>query len=167
MTIGEVAGRLRRRRVSSTELTAAALARIERLNPSLNAFITVTAELAMTRAREADAELAAGRDRGPLHGIPVAVKDLFWTRGVRTTAGSRIFENFVPERDAAVVERLDQAGAVPLGKLNMHELAYGVTSANPHYGPVRNPWDTGRSPGGSSGGAGACRGGGHGLRCPG
>lgn len=155
MTIGEAAGRLRRRRVSSAELTAAALARIERLNPPLNAFITVTAEMATARAREADKELAAGRDRGPLHGIPVAAKDLFWTRGVRTTAGSRIFENFVPQSDAAVVERLEAAGAVPLGKLNMHELAYGVTSYNPHYGPVRNPWDTSRSPGGSSGGAGA------------
>ena len=143
VTISEAAGRLRRRRVSSAELTAAALARIERLNPPLNAFITVTAEMATARAREADKELAAGRDRGPLHGIPVAAKDLFWTRGVRTTAGSRIFENFVPESDAAVVERLDAAGAVPLGKLNMHELAYGVTSANPHFGPVRNPWDTG------------------------
>ena len=156
MTIGEAAGRLRRRRVSALELTTAALARIERLNAPLNAFITVTADLALERARQADAELAAGHDRGPLHGIPVAVKDLFRTRGVRTTAGSRIFENFVPQSDAAVVERLDEAGAVPLGKLNMHELAYGVTSDNPHYGPVRNPWDAaGRSPGGASGGAGA------------
>ena len=155
MTIQEAAGRLRQRRVSSAELTAAALARIHRLNAPLNAFLTVTEDLALARARQSDAELAAGRDRGPLHGIPVAVKDLFSTQGVRTTAGSRIFENFVPESDAAVVERLDEAGAVPLGKLNMHELAYGVTSANPHFGPVRNPWDTGRSPGGSSGGSGA------------
>jgi aspartyl-tRNA(Asn)/glutamyl-tRNA(Gln) amidotransferase subunit A len=155
VTIAEAAERLRKRGVSSTELTASALSRIERLNGALNAFITVTADLALERARRADAELAAGRDRGPLHGIPIAVKDLFHTSGVRTTAGSRIFENFVPDRDAAVVERLEAAGAVPLGKLNMHELAYGVTSANPHFGPVRNPWDTARSPGGSSGGSGA------------
>ena len=155
MTIVEAAAELRRRRISSTELTTAAIARIGRLNAKLNAFITVTAEAALRSARQADSELAAGRDRGPLHGIPVAVKDLFLTRGVRTTAGSRLFENYVPDHDAAVVERLEAAGAVPLGKLNMHELAYGVTSDNPHFGAVRNPWDTERSPGGSSGGSGA------------
>ncbi|MBZ5582486.1 MAG: Asp-tRNA(Asn)/Glu-tRNA(Gln) amidotransferase GatCAB subunit A [Acidobacteriia bacterium] len=155
MTLREAAAALRRREFSSAELTQGALDRIGRLNPTLNAFLTVTAEQAMARARQADAELAAGRDRGPLHGIPIAVKDLFLTRGVRTTAGSKIYENYVPEEDAAVVERLDAAGAVPLGKLNMHELAYGITSENPHFGAVRNPWDTGRSPGGSSGGSGA------------
>ena len=93
----------------------------------------------MERARQADAELAAGRDRGPLHGIPIALKDLFSTRGVRTTGGSRIYENFVPDVDAAVVERLEAAGAVMLGKLNMHELAYGITSANPHFGAGAQP----------------------------
>jgi aspartyl-tRNA(Asn)/glutamyl-tRNA(Gln) amidotransferase subunit A len=155
VTIVEAAEALRRRRVSSTELTTAAIERIGRLDPKLHAFITVTPEAALHRARLADSELAAGRDRGPLHGIPIAVKDLFLTRGVRTTSGSKLFENYVPDRDAAVVERLEAAGAVPLGKLNMHELAYGVTSDNPRFGAVRNPWDIERSPGGSSGGAGA------------
>lgn len=155
MTVGEAAAALRHRQVSSEELTRAALERVDRLNPTLNAFITVTAEQALDRARLADSELARGHDRGPLHGLPVALKDLFATRGVRTTAGSRVHENYVPEIDAAAVERLDAAGAVSLGKLNMHELAYGITSDNPHFGTARNPWDTDRSPGGSSGGSGA------------
>ncbi len=137
------------------ELTATALARLERLNPTLHAFITITADYAITRARQAESELGAGRDRGPLHGIPIAIKDLFHMRGVRTTSGSKIFENLTPDYDSAVVERLEAAGAVIVGKLNMHELAYGISSANPHYGAVRNPWDTERSPGGSSGGSGA------------
>jgi aspartyl-tRNA(Asn)/glutamyl-tRNA(Gln) amidotransferase subunit A len=155
VTIREAADALRARRVSAVELAAAAYARINRLNPKLNAFITVTAEQAREEARQADAEMAAGRDRGPLHGIPVAVKDLFFTRGVRTTCGSKVYEDFVPDIDAAVVERLRAAGAVMLGKLNMHEMAYGITSANPHFGPVRNPWNLEHSPGGSSGGSGA------------
>jgi aspartyl-tRNA(Asn)/glutamyl-tRNA(Gln) amidotransferase subunit A len=155
VTIREAADALRARRVSAVELAAAAHARISRLNSRLNAFITVTAEQAREEARQADAELAAGRDRGPLHGIPVAVKDLFFTRGVRTTCGSKVYEDFVPAIDAAVVERLRAAGAVMFGKLNMHEMAYGVTSANPHFGPVRNPWNLDHSPGGSSGGSGA------------
>ena len=155
MTIREAADALRARRVSAVELAAAANARISRLNPQLNAFITVTAEQSREEARQADAELAAGRDRGPLHGIPVAVKDLFLTRGVRTTCGSKVYADFVPDLDATVVERLRAAGAVMLGKLNMHEMAYGITSANPHYGPVRNPWNPAHSPGGSSGGSGA------------
>ena len=155
MTIREAAGALRARRVSAVELAAAATARIGRLNSQFNAFITVTGKQAREEARQADAELAAGRDRGPLHGIPVAVKDLFSTRGVRTTCGSKVYEDFVPGMDAAVVERLRAAGAVMLGKLNMHEMAYGITSANPHFGPVRNPWNPEHSPGGSSGGSGA------------
>ncbi len=155
MTIREAADALRARRVSAVELAAAANARIGRLNSKLNAFITVTGEQALEEARQADAELAAGRDRGPLHGLPVAVKDLFLTRGVRTTCGSKVYEGFVPAIDAAVVERLRAAGAVMFGKLNMHEMAYGITSANPHYGPVRNPWNPEHSPGGSSGGSGA------------
>ncbi len=155
MTIREAAAALRGRSVSAVELTTAALSRIDRLNSTLRAFITVTADSAMQRAKQADVELAAGRERGPLHGIPVAVKDLFGTRGVRTTGGSKIFENFVPEENSAVVDKLEAAGAVLLGKLNQHELAYGITSANPHFGAVRNPWDKERSPGGSSGGSGA------------
>ena len=155
MTIREAAASLRARRVSALELATAALARIGRLNSSHNIFITVTAEQALGQARQADSELASGQDRGPLHGIPIALKDLFATRGVRTTGGSKIYENWVPQFDAAVVEKLAAAGAVMLGKLNMHELAYGITSANPHFGPVRNPWNSAHIPGGSSGGSGA------------
>ena len=155
MTIREAASALRERRLSSVELARHALERIERLNPKLNAFITLTAESALERARLADAELAAGRDRGPLHGIPIAHKDLFYTRGVRTTGGSKVYERFVPDYDAYVVEKLDAAGAVSLGKLNMHELAFGITSGNPHFGPVRNPWNPEHIPGGSSGGSAA------------
>jgi len=153
--IREAAENLRARRVSAVELTTAALARIDRLNHTLGVFITVTAEQAMQQARQADQELAAKVDRGPLHGIPIALKDLFATRGVRTTAGSRVYENFVPAADATVVSRLNASGAVMLGKLNMHEMAYGITSANPHFGPVRNPWNRQHSPGGSSGGSAA------------
>ena len=155
MTIQQAARALRDRDISSLELTRQSLDCIERLNPRLNAFLTVTAESALRRAAQADRELAAGTDRGPLHGIPIAHKDLFYTRGVRTTGGSKIYENFVPEHDAAVVERLDAAGAISLGKLNMHELAFGITSDNPHFGAVRNPWNPEHIPGGSSGGSGA------------
>jgi aspartyl-tRNA(Asn)/glutamyl-tRNA(Gln) amidotransferase subunit A len=151
----EAAAELRAGNVSSVELTTAALERIQRLDPKLNTFITVTAGTALAGARRADEELRAGNDRGALHGIPIALKDLFLTRGVRTTGGSLLYEHYVPEIDAAVVERLSAAGAVLMGKLNMHELAYGITSANPHFGPVRNPWNTEHSPGGSSGGSGA------------
>jgi aspartyl-tRNA(Asn)/glutamyl-tRNA(Gln) amidotransferase subunit A len=115
----------------------------------LNAYAVVMEESAVQRAR------SLGPGSGPLHGMPVAVKDLFYTRGVRTTAGSRVFADLVTDFDSAVVERLEAAGAVIVGKTQMHELAYGVTSNNPHYGPVRNPWDTSRIPGGSSGGSGA------------
>jgi aspartyl-tRNA(Asn)/glutamyl-tRNA(Gln) amidotransferase subunit A len=155
VTIREAANALREKRVSPVELAGAAISRIERLNSKLHAFITVTAEYAMIRARQAESELAGGRDRGPLHGIPIAVKDLFAMRSVRTTSGSKVFENLVSDFNSTVVERLEAAGAVILGKLNMHELAYGVTSENPHFGTVHNPWNTERSPGGSSGGSGA------------
>jgi aspartyl-tRNA(Asn)/glutamyl-tRNA(Gln) amidotransferase subunit A len=155
MTIREAAEGLRARRFSAVDLATAAISRIDRHNHELRAFITVTGEQALEQARQADRELAQGRDRGPFHGIPVALKDLFATRGVRTTAGSRVYENFVPAINATVVERLLAAGAVLLGKLNMHELAYGITSANPHFGAVCNPWNLEHSPGGSSGGSGA------------
>ncbi len=155
MTLLEAAAALRAHRVSSVELATDSLARIQSLEPRLNSFITITADAALASARQADAELSMDQDRGPLHGIPIALKDLFATRGVRTTCGSKVYADFVPDYDAAVVERLAAAGAVVMGKLNMHEMAYGITSANPHYGPVRNPWDTERSPGGSSGGSGA------------
>ena len=155
MTILEAAQALRQRTVSSAELTEAALRRTGEINPKLNAMITVLDQSARAQAQAADRELASGTDRGPLHGIPVAVKDVFETRGVRTTAGSVIFMHNVPDRDATVVEKLAAAGAVLVGKTGMHELAYGVTSNNPHFGAVRNPWDTDRIPGGSSGGSGA------------
>jgi aspartyl-tRNA(Asn)/glutamyl-tRNA(Gln) amidotransferase subunit A len=137
------------------------LARIEKLNPQLNAYITVTAEFALAQAKKVEAELFAPRgrkghrDRGPLHGVPISLKDNIYTAGVRTTAGSKILKDFIPQHDAEVVVRLKEAGAVILGKTNMHEFAYGVTSNNPHYGPVRNPWDLERIPGGSSGGSAA------------
>jgi aspartyl-tRNA(Asn)/glutamyl-tRNA(Gln) amidotransferase subunit A len=155
VTIAEAAAALRAREVSSLELTAAALDAIARLNPKLNAMLTVTAESAQARARHADEQLARGQDLGPLHGIPVAVKDVFATKGVRTTCGSKLFAAHVPDHDATVVQKLAAAGAVLLGKAGMHELAYGITSNNPHFGAVRNPWDPERVPGGSSGGSGA------------
>jgi aspartyl-tRNA(Asn)/glutamyl-tRNA(Gln) amidotransferase subunit A len=155
MTVLEAAAALRARKVSSVELVDASLKTIARANPKLNAFITVTEELARERALAADAELAKGVDRGALHGVPIAHKDLVMTRGVRTTAGSKIFADFVPDEDAVVAAKLNDAGAVMVGKTGLHELAYGITSNNPHFGAVRNPWDTERIPGGSSGGSGA------------
>jgi aspartyl-tRNA(Asn)/glutamyl-tRNA(Gln) amidotransferase subunit A len=155
VTIREAAQALRSRRVSSVELTKQCLGHIAKLNPALNAFITVTGDLALARARELDQELAQGLDRGPLHGVPVAHKDLMWTKGVRTTSGSKIFADFVPERDAAVVQKLAAAGAVMVGKAGLHELAYGITSDNPHFGTIRNPCNPEHSPGGSSGGSAA------------
>ena len=155
MTLLEAAAALRRRETSSVELTEGALDRIARLNPVTNAILTVMAESARAQALQADAELARGQGRGPLHGIPVALKDLFYTKGVRTTGGSKLFAQFVPDHDAAVVESLAGGGAVLVGKAGMHELAYGITSSNPHFGAIRNPWDRDRIPGGSSGGSAA------------
>jgi aspartyl-tRNA(Asn)/glutamyl-tRNA(Gln) amidotransferase subunit A len=155
MTISEAAAGLRSRKFSSRELVDESLRRIAQSNPKINAFITVTEESAKARATQADEELVRGIDRGPLHGLPIAHKDLMMTRGVRTTAGSKIFADFVPDVDADVVKQLDDAGAVMVGKTNLHELAYGITSNNPHYGAVHNPWDLERIVGGSSGGSGA------------
>lgn len=155
MTILEAAARLRARDISSVELAQSAIARIQRLDPAYKAFLAITAEEALQRARQADAELASGTDLGPLHGIPVAVKDLFDMRGTITTAGGKVLPSAPAAADSAVVEKLRTAGALLLGKLNLHELAYGITSANPHYGAVRNPWNPDYSPGGSSGGSGA------------
>ena len=148
-----LAADLRAGKVSSRELVAQSLRQIERLDSKLNAFITVTGEGALREADERDQELASGIDRGPLHGIPIAHKDLLRTKGVRTTAGSRIYADYVPQRDAAIVTRLHEAGAVSLGKTGLHELAYGITSNNPHFGAIHNPWDLARIPGGSSGGS--------------
>lgn len=155
MTILESADALRAKKVSSLELTRQALDRIARDNQRLNAFITVDAEAALARASAMDAELSHGLDRGPLHGIPFAHKDLVYTKGIRTTGGSKIFAGFVPDHDADIAVNLNNAGAVLVGKTNLHEFAYGITSTNPHFGAVHNPWDIDRIPGGSSGGSGA------------
>ncbi len=155
LSLADASDLVRRKKVSPVDLTRACLGRVGRLNPRLNAFITVTADRALADARVAEREIVNGQWRGPLHGIPVALKDLFDTAGVRTTAGSAVFADRVPSEDAEVVRRLKAAGAIILGKLNMHEFAYGDSSAQSHYGPVRNPWDVSRVPGGSSGGSAA------------
>jgi aspartyl-tRNA(Asn)/glutamyl-tRNA(Gln) amidotransferase subunit A len=155
LTLTDAAERIRTRRLSPVELTRQCLSRIERLNPVLNAFITITANQALEQARHAEAEIAAGNYRGPLHGIPVGLKDLFDTAGVRTTAGSKQYAGRVPQEDAEVVRRLKHAGAVLLGKLNMHEFAFGMSGVVSAFGPTANPWKTDRISGGSSSGAGA------------
>ena len=155
LSIAEAQRLVRRRDLSPLDLVESYLARIRRLDPRLNAFVTVTEERAEERARALEAELAAGRWRGPLHGIPIALKDNIDTAGVLTTAASAVFADRIPDEDAEVVTRLEAAGAIVLGKLNMHEFAYGATSAFTRTGPVRNPWDADRIPGGSSGGSGA------------
>jgi len=157
-SIGEIAHLFRKRKLSPVELTRLMLSRVTDFDSKLNSYITVTSELALTQAKKAEAELLsrkANRDRGPLHGVPISLKDNIYTEDIRTTAGSRILSKFIPSADAAVVTQLKEAGAVILGKTNMHEFAYGVTSNNPHYGPVHNPWDLSRIPGGSSGGSAA------------
>jgi aspartyl-tRNA(Asn)/glutamyl-tRNA(Gln) amidotransferase subunit A len=137
------------------ELTEETLSSIERANPTLNAFITITGNEARARADELDAMLARGEDLGPLHGIPIAHKDCVLTKGIRTTDGSKIFANYIPDRDAEVVRKLDAAGMVTVGKTNLHELTYGITNINPHFGPVHNAHDSTRVSGGSSGGSAA------------
>jgi aspartyl-tRNA(Asn)/glutamyl-tRNA(Gln) amidotransferase subunit A len=153
--VRQAASLLKSGKISPVELTHACLLRIERLNPAINAFITVTGESAMQSARAAESEIARGGWRGPLHGIPVALKDMIDTAGVRTTAASALFEDRVPTEDAEVTVRLKRAGAVLLGKLNMQEFAYGGTSVPSHFGPTRNPHDLERIAGGSSGGSAA------------
>jgi aspartyl-tRNA(Asn)/glutamyl-tRNA(Gln) amidotransferase subunit A len=153
-SIGELADLLAKKQVSSVELTRHFLDRIEQLNPALNAVITPTAEFALAAAAAADRRLAAG-ERAPLLGIPLIHKDIFCTRGVRTSCGSRMLDNFVAPYDATVVERLSAAGTVMLGKANMDEFAMGSSNETSYYGPVQNPWDTSKVPGGSSGGSAA------------
>jgi aspartyl-tRNA(Asn)/glutamyl-tRNA(Gln) amidotransferase subunit A len=155
LTIRDAATLIRSGELSPLQLARAYLERIERIDPSLNSYITVTGELALEQARELEAELSRGEWRGPLHGIPVALKDNIDTAGTLTTAASAVFADRVPVEDAEVVRRLKDAGAILLGKLNMHEFAAGGTSDVSHYGPVHNPWDLERVPGGSSGGPGA------------
>lgn len=153
LTIKRLSGMIRRRDLSPVELIQFVLDRIERIQPVLNPFITITDDLARIQAKQAEKEIVKGHYRGALHGIPISLKDLFHTRGVRTTAGSRILRNFIPKENAPAAERLFEAGAILVGKTNLHEFAYGATNVNPHYGPVRNPWDPGRMSGGSSGGS--------------
>jgi aspartyl-tRNA(Asn)/glutamyl-tRNA(Gln) amidotransferase subunit A len=154
LSIGELADSLAAKRISSVELARHFLARIERLNPSLNALITLTASQALESAAAADRRLSAG-ERGRLLGIPLIHKDIFCTDGVRTSCGSRMLDNFIAPYDATVVTRLKAAGAVMLGKANMDEFAMGSSNETSYYGPVKNPWDTTRVPGGSSGGSAA------------
>ncbi|MEX2159159.1 MAG: amidase [Dehalococcoidia bacterium] len=153
LSLDELSRRIAAKDVSPVEATEASLARIEQLNPTLNAFITVMAEQAMAAARAAADEIAAGKRRGPLHGVPVGVKDLCATKGVRTTAGSKILAESVPDEDSALIEKLREAGAVVVGKTHLHEFAFGATGINPHFGPCHNPWDTSRITGGSSSGS--------------
>ena len=155
LSVSELSSRLRARKVSSADLTEAYLKRIESWNPKINAFITVTRETAIEQARQADREIATGHLRGPLHGIPYAAKDLFATKGIRTTWGSRVFADQVPDFDASVIEKLRAAGAVLLGKLSMSELAGGPPGGTVN-GPVHNPWELSHWAHGSSTGPGAC-----------
>jgi aspartyl-tRNA(Asn)/glutamyl-tRNA(Gln) amidotransferase subunit A len=155
LSISELSELIRTRKVSPVEVTRATLQRIEKLNPILNAYITVTSEQAMKSAQDAEKEIQQGKWRGPLHGVPVALKDLFDTAGVRTTAASGLFKDRVPDQDAEVVRRLKTAGVVLLGKLNMHEFAYGGSSTVSYFGAVHNPWEPGHITGGSSGGSAA------------
>jgi aspartyl-tRNA(Asn)/glutamyl-tRNA(Gln) amidotransferase subunit A len=155
LTLKEASELIRRRDVSALELTEACLKRVDAYNPSLNAFITITRDQALASAREMDAELKRGKWRGPLHGIPIGLKDNIDTAGIRTTAASGVLKDRVPAEDAEVVVRLKKAGAILLGKLNLHEFALGGTSAVTYFGPVHNPWALDHHPGGSSGGSGA------------
>jgi aspartyl-tRNA(Asn)/glutamyl-tRNA(Gln) amidotransferase subunit A len=155
LSIAEAGRRIAARDLSPVELTRAYLDRIERVDPRINSYITVTADAALGQARELEAELGRGRNRGALHGIPIGLKDNIDTAGVLTTAASAVYADRVPTEDAECVRKLRDAGAVFLGKLNMHEFAYGGTSAVTHYGPVHNPWDLDVNPGGSSGGSAA------------
>jgi aspartyl-tRNA(Asn)/glutamyl-tRNA(Gln) amidotransferase subunit A len=154
-SIAELAPRLRRKEISPVEITRHCLDRIEKLNSTLNAFITVMTDSALNEARAAEAELARGEWRGPLHGIPIALKDLIDTAGTRTTAATAVFRDRVPSEDADVVRRLRQGGAVIVGKNNLHEFAYGGSSLVSYFGDVHNPWDASRIAGGSSGGSAA------------
>ena len=155
LTISEIAPMIQAREVSPVDLTEAALAEAERRQPTLNSFITIMREQAMEQAERAEEELSRGEYRGPLHGIPIGIKDNIATGGIKTTLGTKVLKDHVPDEDADVVRRCKAAGAIILGKENLEEFAAGATSNNPHYGPVHNPWGLDHVPGGSSGGGGA------------
>ncbi len=155
MSAGQLSGLIQRKEISPVEVIDAHLARIDATEPVLNSFITLLPEQARAAARRAEADIQGGKYRGPLHGIPVGLKDLFNTAGVRTTSGSKIFDNFIPAEDCTVAAKFRQAGAILLGKLNMHQFAYGPTGENPDYGHMHNPWDPELVTGGSSGGSGS------------
>ncbi len=154
-TIRELSRKIRDRSISPVELARDCLARIDQLNPTLNAFITVAADSALDQARRAEQEIFRGDYRGPLHGIPIGLKDILDTAGVRTTAASALFKARIPTEDAEVVRRLRAAGAIILGKQNLHEFAYGGSSMIGFFGEIHNPWDASRLVGGSSGGSAA------------
>ncbi|MBI2165702.1 MAG: amidase [Chloroflexi bacterium] len=153
LTVAEAARLVRSRKLSPVELVEASLRRVEALDRRLRAFITVLGDQAMAEARKAEAEIGAGNYKGPLHGIPISLKDLFYTRGVLTTAGTGAFDDFVPNYDATVTAKLKEAGAIVIGKNNLHELAVGGTGENPFFGNGQNPWKEGYVPGGSSSGS--------------
>ena len=155
LTIKEVAPKIRAHEISPVELTEAALTQADRLQPTLGSFITILHDVARKQAREQEAALMRGEYRGPLHGIPIGIKDNIATAGIRTTVGSKVLANNVPAEDAEVVRRCKQAGAIIIGKENLEEFAAGMTSNNAHYGAVHNPWKLDHVPGGSSGGGGA------------
>ncbi len=155
LSLAQAAALVRRRSVSPVELTEALLARVDALNPKVNAYITVTRDVALQQARELEAEQRRGQWRGPLHGVPMALKDNIDTAGIRTTGASELFKDRVPAADAEVVRRLKNAGMILLGKLNLHEFAYGGTSTVTAFGAVHNPWNLEHHPGGSSGGPAA------------
>ena len=152
---GELSRLIQKREISPVEIVKAHLNRIESLEPILNSFITLLADQAMETARQAEKEIQAGRYRGPLHGIPLGLKDLFYTKRIRTTSGSKIFDTFIPNVDGTVVTKLKEAGTILLGKLNMHPFAYGPTGENQEYGHMHNPWNPELITGGSSGGSGS------------
>lgn len=158
-SLAEQARLIRDRQASPVDLVSSVLCQIERIEPEVQAYITILPDEALAAARRAEREITTGAYRGPLHGIPVALKDMFYTKGVRTTAGSQILRDFVPDEDATTVARLKLAGAVIVGKTKMHEFGLGPTATDPHchpaYGDTRNPWDLGRMTGGSSGGSAA------------
>lgn len=153
--VAALGAKLHAKEISPVELTEAYLTRIQRTDEKIRAYITVTDELARKAARKAEHEIVAGKWRGPFHGVPIGLKDLCYTKGIVTTGGSKILSDFKPPHDCTVWTRLARAGAILLGKLNLHEFAYGITSSNPHHGFVRNPYGLDRIPGGSSGGSAA------------